>query len=385
MSTSNTIPTSTIQALGDPRLWSDLVRSVRRRIDGAEVEDVVQSTLTEALAAKALPNAVDEVRPFVFAIARQKTADVHRRRGREQRRIEKSAWALVHLMHDQTIDTTAEPAAGNALESWVERTLPEAPAAKQTLEWMLREADGETLSEIAAADRVSAVMVRQRVSRLRRWFRDRWAKELAGTAVALGIILVAVVAALVAHRARPVAKDEPILQDPSAKPFPDPTPPPEPKPAEMTPKSVVPVVPRPRDDRSGHASPPFGAAVPSNGSYTGHLSTRKWTSRSAAGVTDVTYEVTLPSVNVATCATPSSPRGVDTITLTFRRDGSVERAHVDGGTAVGRPEAACVERLYSSLVRLHKIDDDVVGPVTASAYFRLVPEAPPAWTKPTDD
>ncbi len=101
---------ASIRLLGDPRLWKDLVRSVRRRIDAGEVEDVVQSTLAEALASKALPAAEEEVRRFVFAIARQKIADVYRRRGREQRRMQGGASVLLETTQQQPMQETAEPA-----------------------------------------------------------------------------------------------------------------------------------------------------------------------------------------------------------------------------------------------------------------------------------
>src|SRR6187402_701318 len=74
--------------LAAPALRRDLARSVGRRIDASLVDDVVQATLAEALAARACPETEEEVRRFVHAIARQKIADVYRRRGRDQRLVE---------------------------------------------------------------------------------------------------------------------------------------------------------------------------------------------------------------------------------------------------------------------------------------------------------
>ena len=150
--------------LAAPGLRRELVRSVARRVDASLVDDVVQATLAEALAARACPETEDEVRRFVHAIARQKIADVYRRRGREER-----------LVRSAPPETTTPPLA-NATDwiHWAEAELPRAPEAKTTLAWLYRESEGETLAEIAARDLVAPDVVRARVSRLRRHFRARW-------------------------------------------------------------------------------------------------------------------------------------------------------------------------------------------------------------------
>src|SRR6187549_2239183 len=51
---------------------------------------------------------------------------------------------------------------------------------------MAREGEGEKLESIAAEERVPAARVRQRVSRMRRWMKERWIAELAAVA-ALGV------------------------------------------------------------------------------------------------------------------------------------------------------------------------------------------------------
>jgi cytoskeletal protein RodZ len=60
---------------------------------------------------------------------------------------------------------------------WAEGELSD-PEAQSTLEWMLREGDGEKLEHIARDARVPATRVRKRVSRLRKLLRERWAAEL---------------------------------------------------------------------------------------------------------------------------------------------------------------------------------------------------------------
>src|SRR5690606_24599818 len=54
-----------------------------------------------------------------------------------------------------------------------------------TLEWMLREGAGEKLETIANEHNLPAPRVRQRVSRLRRYFRTRWAAAAAVLAFAI--------------------------------------------------------------------------------------------------------------------------------------------------------------------------------------------------------
>ena len=150
--------------LAAPALRRELVRSVARRVDASLVDDVVQATLAEALAARACPETEDEVRRFVHAIARQRIADVYRRRGRDQR--------LVAAAPPET--ATPPLAAATDWIHWAEAELPPAPEARTTLGWLYRESEGETLAEIAARDLVAPDVVRARVSRLRRHFRARW-------------------------------------------------------------------------------------------------------------------------------------------------------------------------------------------------------------------
>lgn len=150
--------------LAAPALRRALARSVARRIDAGLVDDIVQATLAEALAARACPQTAVEVRRFVHAIARQKIADIYRRRGREER-LERSVPSTA---------TTPPLASATDWIRWAEAELPRAPEARTTLGWLYRESEGETLAEIAARDLVAPDVVRARVSRLRRHFRARW-------------------------------------------------------------------------------------------------------------------------------------------------------------------------------------------------------------------
>jgi len=163
--------------LSDPTLREGLLKFARRRLPPAEVEDLVQNTLTEALSAANSPSDPAEFRRWVHGIARHKIADNFRRRGRE---------ALPSADVDQN---AAEPNPSLAeLGQWIQSELPKTDHAQATLHWLLREGDGETLDEIARDVELPAPRVRQRVSRLRRHLHARWlALGAAGLLSLLGV------------------------------------------------------------------------------------------------------------------------------------------------------------------------------------------------------
>jgi DNA-directed RNA polymerase specialized sigma24 family protein len=171
---------------------------VRARAPEADVEDIVQATLVEAIASGRPPEDPEELRKWVFGIARHKVADRHRSAGR------------VELTEEpMEAEATSAPHGAADLMRWVEAELPAGADAKKTLEWMAREADGDKLEAIAAEENVPAARVRQRVSRLRRLLRERWA-------AALIAVVVIVLAALGLRKSRsprapaPVASTEPV-------------------------------------------------------------------------------------------------------------------------------------------------------------------------------
>ncbi|RYE82958.1 MAG: sigma-70 family RNA polymerase sigma factor, partial [Myxococcales bacterium] len=172
-----TEPSTRRSLLGDPRLRSELVAMVRRRVPPGEVEDVVQATLTEALLATSAPEPLEELRRWVWGIARHKVADVHRKK---------------RHVSDDDIPEPAAPGDGareaTDLLRWAERELPESEGARETLGWLLREGDGEKLEHIAEAERLPAPRVRQRVTRLRQHFRTRWQAQLAAVATLVGAV-----------------------------------------------------------------------------------------------------------------------------------------------------------------------------------------------------
>jgi RNA polymerase sigma factor (sigma-70 family) len=159
-------PRSTGARLADPRLRRAVEAAVKRRVRGDDAEDVVQAALADVLSAARVPEDAEEFRRFVFAVTRNKVFDHFRRRQRE-------------VPEDDAVEPAASeaPLSARDILRWAEQELPDSES-HHTLEWMLREGDGEKLEQIARDANLPAPRVRQRVSRLRRFLRERWAAEL---------------------------------------------------------------------------------------------------------------------------------------------------------------------------------------------------------------
>ncbi|WP_437737675.1 RNA polymerase sigma factor [Sorangium sp. So ce1335] len=166
--------------LADPGTRRALEEFVRRRVPGGEVDDVVQTVLCDALASPARPADPTELRRWLLGIARHKVADHHRRSSRE---------AAAEL---PDLPVGPPPVEARELARWAEEQAAATRDARQTLSWMAREGEGEKLESIAAEEQVPAARVRQRVSRMRRWMRERWLAELAAVA-ALALLAIVVV------------------------------------------------------------------------------------------------------------------------------------------------------------------------------------------------
>ncbi len=141
-----------------------LLAMVRRRVPPADADDVVQAALTEAVASTDRPREREEARRWIWGVARNKVADYHRRQRRE----------VVGAVPEQVAPRA--PEAERDLLRWAVGELPPDSDARRTFEWLLREGDGETLEAIAEEARLPPPQVRQRVSRMRRLFRTRWAQ-----------------------------------------------------------------------------------------------------------------------------------------------------------------------------------------------------------------
>ena len=163
--------------LADPRLRRDLEAVVKRRVRSDDAEDIVQAAIADVLSAARVPEDDNEFRRFVFAVTRNKVFDHFRRRVREAPEEEGEEPAALEA-----------PLTARDMLRWAEGKLPDSEA-QHTLEWMLREGDGEKLDQIARDANVPAPRVRQRVSRLRRFLRERWAAELMLGALGLALLL----------------------------------------------------------------------------------------------------------------------------------------------------------------------------------------------------
>jgi DNA-directed RNA polymerase specialized sigma24 family protein len=167
------------QALANPKLRSKLISALRSKVPQGDLEDVVQATLADALASSHAPPNAEDIQRWVFGIARHKVADYYRKRHREQ----------PGDLPEQPQHDTPELQARDLLR-WADGELPGTQTSQETLNWLLREGEGETLEEIAKEQQIPAPTVRQRVVRLRKHFKQRWALEL--TAAALIAVLAGV-------------------------------------------------------------------------------------------------------------------------------------------------------------------------------------------------
>ena len=157
-----------------------LERFVRRRVPESEVDDVVQTVLCDALASDNVPDDSEQLRKWLIGIGRHKVADFHRRGGRGR---------IVELPAE--LGTAEEAHSAREWMEWAEQQTEGDADAQRTLDWMAREGGGEKLAHIAADEKVPAPQIRQRVSRMRRFMRQRWAAELAAVAAIVAAVLVA--------------------------------------------------------------------------------------------------------------------------------------------------------------------------------------------------
>lgn len=171
----STEPPALKTLLGDPALRRALSDFVRRRVPASDVDDVVQTVLVDALAAPNAPTDPRELTRWMLGVARHKVADLHRRAHREP------------PAEHAELEAVPAPIEELELARWAEEQAGSSRDAKQTLAWMAREGEGEKLEAIATDEQVPAARVRQRVSRMRRWMKERWLAELAAVA-ALGIV-----------------------------------------------------------------------------------------------------------------------------------------------------------------------------------------------------
>jgi RNA polymerase sigma factor (sigma-70 family) len=235
MNASNVSPVSSellVAKLADPALTASLSHFVRARVPSTAVEDIVQSTLTEALDAEHHPDQDEDIVRWVHGICRHKIVDWFRRARREVPQDLEAA--------DDRSVAAAESAPQSAMDllRWAKKELPEGEENAKTLEWMLREGEGEKLESIAAEVNLPAPRVRQRVSRLRRYYKARWAAQAAAFAA---LILIALAIALALRQKQDEVAPAP---GPSLVPSLVPTAPPT-APAPLPPESPAESTPPP--------------------------------------------------------------------------------------------------------------------------------------------
>jgi len=240
-----------VTKLSDPALAAALSHFVRARVPEPEVQDIVQSTLTAALDAddEAAPVDDEEIVRWVYGICRHKVVDWFRRARRE----------VPHDLEapDQPAIAAAESAPQSAMDllRWAHKELPAGEENAKTLEWMLREGAGEKLETIAAEANVPAPRVRQRVSRLRRYYKARWAAQAAALAA---LLLVALALALALRQKKEEVAPAPV---PTLQPVPQPTVP-ELPPLELPAlSSQPPEAPVPSTEPSSLAKPPLSTRL----------------------------------------------------------------------------------------------------------------------------
>jgi len=253
-----------VAKLADPSLTAALSHFVRARVPEPAVEDIVQSTLTEALDAEQHPEEDEDIVRWVHGICRHKVVDWFRRSRREvPRDLESGEEAPV---------AAAESAPQSAMDllRWAQKELPAGEENEKTLEWMLREGEGEKLETIAAEANVPAPRVRQRVSRLRRYYKARWAAQ---TAALAALLLIALAIALSLRRRHDEVAPAP---GPSLVPTTMPAPlpsapelPPSEKPAESTQPPDLPVPQSTSDDKDSPVKPSPRLSGPSTPAPTG--------------------------------------------------------------------------------------------------------------------
>jgi len=176
-----------VERLADPGLTARLSHFVRTRVPEDDVKDIVQATIADALAAEEHPDGDEDIVRWVFGICRHKLVDWFRRMRRE----------VPHDLqaNEDAVPAESVPTSAMDLMRWARKELPPGKENEQTLEWMLREGEGEKLETIAADANVPAPRVRQRVSRLRRYYKKKWAAQAAAVA-ALLLVALAIVFAL---------------------------------------------------------------------------------------------------------------------------------------------------------------------------------------------
>lgn len=190
-----------------PELRQHLERYLRRRLPAAEVDDALQAVYCAALEAKNVPVEETHLRRWMTVIARRQVAAYYERTSSEQ------------LGEPPEVEVESDPVETMSMLRWAEKQAAQSQleATEQTLDWMARESEGEKLEQIAVDTHIPSANVRQRVSRMRRFMKARWALEISAA-----LVLIGVAAWFLTRRSTPVVKLEYVPLPPVSAVLPDP-------------------------------------------------------------------------------------------------------------------------------------------------------------------
>lgn len=179
-------------ALLQPELREHLARYLRRRLPKAEADDALQAVYCAALEARNIPQDHTHLRRWMTVIARRQVASYYERVSAEQ---------LNEPIDVPEVQWRSEAAEARSLWRWAEQQAADSQleSVDETLDWMARESDGEKLEAIAAESRIPSARIRQRVFRLRRFMKARWALEISAA-----LVLVAITSWVLSRRSEPV-------------------------------------------------------------------------------------------------------------------------------------------------------------------------------------
>lgn len=164
-----------------PELRQYLARYLRRRLPQAEAEDAIQAVYCAALEARTIPQDQEQIRRWLTVIARRQVAAYYARTSTEP---------VAEPLELPDEDLRSEAVELRSLWRWAEEQAAgsQMGAVNETLDWMARESDGETLEAIAEGARIPSARIRQRVFRLRRFMKERWVLEISAAVVLVAIV-----------------------------------------------------------------------------------------------------------------------------------------------------------------------------------------------------
>lgn len=164
-----------MNAIVEPGVRDSLLRYAERRLPRADAEDVVQQALCDAMQSEGQSLSAPEQRRWLMTIVKRRVIDWFRAR------------RLTAPVEESTAMTTPEEAiiARDLLRRIDEDVNSE---GRRTLDWMMREHDGESLQSIAEEQRFTATALRQRIHRLRVSLRAHHYAAAFALLLALGIV-----------------------------------------------------------------------------------------------------------------------------------------------------------------------------------------------------